>query len=51
MSALRQVFNDLIRFEIELWNAVDARLKSEFGLPLTHYEPMSVIGRLPGATS
>jgi DNA-binding MarR family transcriptional regulator len=41
------VFNDLIRFEIELWNAVDARLKSEFGLPLTHFEPMSVMGRLP----
>ena len=48
MSDLRQLFNDLIRFEIELWNAVDARLKSEFGLPLTHFEPMSVIDRLSG---
>lgn len=48
MSDLRQLFNDLIRFEIELWNAVDARLKSEFDLPLTHFEPMSVIDRLPG---
>src|SRR5271170_5196311 len=48
MSDLRKVFNDLIRFEIELWNAVDARLKREFGLPLTHFEPMSVIARLPG---
>jgi MarR family transcriptional regulator, organic hydroperoxide resistance regulator len=47
MSDLRQVFNDLIRFEIELWNAVDARLKREFNLPLTHFEPMSVIDRLP----
>jgi MarR family transcriptional regulator, organic hydroperoxide resistance regulator len=47
MSELRQVFNDLIRFEIELWNAVDARLKSEFNLPLTHFEPMSVMDRLP----
>ena len=46
MSDLRGLFNDLIRFEIELWNAVDARLKSEFGLPLTHFEPMSVIDRL-----
>jgi MarR family transcriptional regulator, organic hydroperoxide resistance regulator len=44
---LRQVFNDLIRFEIELWNAVDARLKDEFKLPLTHFEPMSVMDRLP----
>jgi MarR family transcriptional regulator, organic hydroperoxide resistance regulator len=47
MSDLRLVFNDLIRFEIELWNAIDDRLKREFGLPLTHFEPMSVIHRLP----
>ena len=48
MSDLRGLFNDLIRFEIELWNAIDARLKSEFGLPLTHFEPMSVIDTIPG---
>ena len=47
MSDLRQVFNNLIRFEIELWNAIDARLKTEFNLPLTHFEPMSVMDRLP----
>jgi MarR family transcriptional regulator, organic hydroperoxide resistance regulator len=47
MSDLRQLFNDIVRFEIELWNAVDARLKSEFNLPLTHFEPMSVMDRLP----
>jgi DNA-binding MarR family transcriptional regulator len=46
VSDLRGLFNDLIRFEIELWNAVDARLKREFNLPLTHFEPMSVIDRL-----
>ena len=46
MSALRDLFNDLVRFEIELWNTVEARLKRDFGLPLTHYEPMSVIDRL-----
>jgi len=44
---LRSLFNDIIRFEIELWNAVDARLKSEFDLPLSHFEPMSVMARLP----
>jgi DNA-binding MarR family transcriptional regulator len=48
VSDLRRLFNDIIRFEIEIWNAVDGRLRSEFGLPLTHFEPMSVIGRLPG---
>jgi DNA-binding MarR family transcriptional regulator len=47
MAGLRQVFNDLIRFEIELWNAVDTRLKREFDLPLTHFEPMAVMDRLP----
>jgi MarR family transcriptional regulator, organic hydroperoxide resistance regulator len=47
MSDLRHVFSELIRFEIELWNAVDARLKREFDLPLTHFEPMSVMDRLP----
>jgi DNA-binding MarR family transcriptional regulator len=46
VSDLRRVFNDLIRFEIELWNAVDARLKRDFDLPLTHFEPMSVMDRL-----
>jgi MarR family transcriptional regulator, organic hydroperoxide resistance regulator len=47
VSDLRRVFNDLIRFEIQVWNAVEARLKSEFGLPLTHFEPMSVMDRRP----
>jgi len=42
---LREVFNELIRFEIEIWNGVDARLRSELNLPLTHFEPMSVIDR------
>ena len=43
---LRQLFNEVIRLEIELWDGVDARLRSEFNLPLTHFEPMSVIDRL-----
>ena len=47
MTDLRELFNDLIRFEIELWNVVDARLRSEHGLPLSHFEPMSVIARRP----
>lgn len=48
MTDLSEVFNDLIRFEIGIWNAVEARLKAEFGLPLTHFEPMSVMARIPG---
>jgi DNA-binding MarR family transcriptional regulator len=48
VSDLRGLFSEIIRFEIELWIAVDARIKNEFDLPLTHFEPMSVIDRLPG---
>jgi len=48
LSDLRDLFNDIIRFEIELWDAVDARLKREYSLPLSHFEPMLVIERRPG---
>jgi MarR family transcriptional regulator, organic hydroperoxide resistance regulator len=47
VSDLRRLFNDIVRFEIELWNAIDTRLRHEFDLPLTHFEPMSVMDRLP----
>ena len=46
MSDLGEVFHELVRLEIELWNAVDARLRSEAGIPLAHYEPMSVMDRV-----
>jgi MarR family transcriptional regulator, organic hydroperoxide resistance regulator len=48
VSDLRRLFNDIVRFEIELWNSIDTRLKREFDLPLTHFEPMAVIDTLPG---
>jgi MarR family transcriptional regulator, organic hydroperoxide resistance regulator len=48
VADLRRVFDDLVRFEIEMWDAIDARLKKDFGLPLTHFEPMLVIDRHPG---
>jgi hypothetical protein len=35
----KQLFNDIIRFEIELWNAPDARLKTESKLLLSYFEP------------
>jgi DNA-binding MarR family transcriptional regulator len=46
MANLRELFHDIIRFEVELWNAIDARLKREFNLPLAHLKPMLVIERL-----
>ncbi|MDQ1373066.1 MAG: MarR family transcriptional regulator, organic hydroperoxide resistance regulator [Actinomycetota bacterium] len=48
MPDLKELFSDLIRFEIELWNAVDARLRSEHDLPLTWFEPMQVMSRYTG---
>ena len=45
MTDLKALFSELIRFETELWNAVDARLRADYDLPLSRFEPMQVIGR------
>jgi DNA-binding MarR family transcriptional regulator len=45
---LPRLFSDLIRFETELWNVLDSRLRAEFDLPLARFEPMQVIERVPG---
>lgn len=37
------LFHDLIRFETELWDAVDERLQADVKLPLSWFEPMSII--------
>jgi MarR family transcriptional regulator, organic hydroperoxide resistance regulator len=47
MTDLLDLFHQLVRFETELWNAVDARLRADFDLPLTRLEPMQVIARQP----
>ena len=31
---LRRLFDDLVRFEIDLWNEIDARLRRDCGVPL-----------------
>jgi DNA-binding MarR family transcriptional regulator len=48
MDDLKQLFSDLVRFETELWDAVDARLRADHDLPLHRFEPMQIIGRTPG---
>jgi DNA-binding MarR family transcriptional regulator len=45
MTDLGRVFSELVRLETELWNATDARLRADFDLPLSRYEPMRVIAR------
>jgi MarR family transcriptional regulator, organic hydroperoxide resistance regulator len=47
MTELLDLFHQLVRFETELWNAIDARLRADFDLPLTRLEPMQVIARRP----
>jgi DNA-binding MarR family transcriptional regulator len=43
MPDLSQLFTALVRFEVETWNAVDARLRAEHDLPLSRFEVMRVI--------
>ncbi|SER96716.1 DNA-binding transcriptional regulator, MarR family [Propionibacterium cyclohexanicum] len=43
MTALTAVFQDLVRVEIRLWNALDARLRTELGLTLTFYELLDIL--------
>jgi DNA-binding MarR family transcriptional regulator len=43
MEDLKRLFSDLIRFETELWNTVDARMRADHDLPLHKFEPMQVI--------
>jgi DNA-binding MarR family transcriptional regulator len=45
MTDFERVFSELVRLETELWNATDARLRADFDLPLSRYEPMRVIER------
>jgi MarR family transcriptional regulator, organic hydroperoxide resistance regulator len=47
MEDLKQLFSDLIRFETELWNAIDVRLRTEHDLPLHKFEPMQIIASRP----
>lgn len=47
MTDLPDLFHQLVRFETELWNAVDARLRADFDLPLSRFEPMQGIARRP----
>src|SRR4051812_50101758 len=39
-----RLFGDLVRLEIELWDALDARLRAQCGLALGSFQVLSVIG-------
>ena len=44
---LATLFSDLVRLETELWDLVDRRLRKDHDLPLSWFEPMQVIDRVP----
>jgi DNA-binding MarR family transcriptional regulator len=44
---LRFLFSELVRLETELWNAVEGRLRADFGVTLPVFEFLQVISRNP----
>lgn len=44
---LRFLFSQLVRLETELWNAVEGRLRADFGVTLPVFEFLQVISRTP----
>ena len=44
---LRFLFSELVRLETELWNAVEGRLRADFGVTLPVFEFLQVIPRTP----
>jgi MarR family transcriptional regulator, organic hydroperoxide resistance regulator len=45
---LTALFGDLVRLETELWDLVDRRLRRDHDLPLSWFEPLQVMDRVPG---
>jgi DNA-binding MarR family transcriptional regulator len=48
VADLKLLYHDLVRFETELWDAVDTRLQAECDLQLTWFEIMQLLGRRTG---
>jgi MarR family transcriptional regulator, organic hydroperoxide resistance regulator len=44
---VRFLFSELVRLETELWNAVEGRLRADFGVTLPVFEFLQVISRHP----
>ena len=44
---LRFLFSELVRLETELWNAVEYRLRADFGVTLPVFEFLEIMSRTP----
>jgi DNA-binding MarR family transcriptional regulator len=47
MAELRQLFNELIRLEIELWDAVDRRLRDACDISMGTFDVIEIVARIP----
>jgi DNA-binding MarR family transcriptional regulator len=47
MTDLKRLFSDLVRLEIELWDAVDRRLRAECGISTGDFDVLQVVARTP----
>ncbi|TDU20077.1 MarR family transcriptional regulator [Arthrobacter sp. JUb115] len=48
MTELRVLYHDLVRFETELWTAIDARLRANCDMQLTWFEIMQLLRHREG---
>ncbi len=46
-AGLRQLFSEIVRLEIELWDAVDGRLRETPGISTGDFDVMQVVARTP----
>lgn len=46
-AELARLFTDLVRLETELWDLIDRRLRRDHDLPLSWFEPLQVMDRVP----
>ena len=46
-AGLRQLFSDIVRLEIELWDAVDRRLRETPGISTGDFDVMQIVARTP----
>src|SRR6185437_1996373 len=46
-DGLRQLFSDIVRLEIELWDAVDRRLRETPGISMGDFDVMQIVARTP----
>ena len=47
MAELRRVYSDLVRYETELWDAIDRLLRERLEIPMGSFDVLQTIARTP----